>query len=330
MRSMFAFHRLAVLAGCALVAVSCIAVSFTVLAAEPPKPQGGEDFFRQLSQAGAANPQRMFEQFFGEDTPAQREALEAIEVSLEEEQRCGKQAAEAFLDSLRQRKVRVLTRGREVHYLQALVDTLKPLLRNADRYTSIRVVLAKSPEADARSFPGGTLVFSEGILGFADNEAALIGVVGHELSHLDRGHQLVHIKRMTQAQKLFSGQGQPKNPVEMFAASQSFQRMWSRPFRPEDERVADQDAADWAYKAGYDPRELARLLLRLHERNQQTVQANDFLPSFLRSHPYERERYEAVLKRYDELQQAQPRDDLYIGAENLRRRVPRSQQEFPE
>lgn len=271
-----------------------------------------------------------FNQFFGGESDEDRKALDAIAVSLEDERRFGKQAADAYFDFLKQQKVRLVTRGREVEYLQALVNTVRPHMQNARRYDTIRVVLARSPETDARSFPGGTLVFFEGMLDFADNEAALVGVVGHELSHLDRGHQLIHIKRMQRAQQVFSGKAAARNPAEMFSAGQSLVRLWARPFRPEDELQADLDAADWAYKAGYDPRELAKVLLRLHERNQQKLQPNDFLPSFLRSHPYERERYEAVVKRYDELQQAQPRDDLYIGAENLQRRVPRSEQEFPE
>ena len=40
--------------------------------------------------------------------------------------------------------------------------------------------------------PGGTLIFFRGILDFAGSEAALVGVIGHELSHLDHGHQLNH------------------------------------------------------------------------------------------------------------------------------------------
>ncbi len=306
--------------------LACLAVATALscpvaLAAQPPVTKS----------TPPTNPaEAFFNQFFGGETEEDRKALDTIQVSLEEERRFGKQAADAYLDFLKQQKVRLVTRGREVAYLQALVNTLRPHRQNARRYDTIRVVLARSPEPDARSFPGGTLVFFEGMLDFADNEAALVGVVGHELSHLDRGHQLIHIKRMQRAQQVFSGKAAARDPAEMFSAGQSLMRMWARPFRPEDELEADLDATDWAYQAGYDPRELAKALLRLHERNQQKLQPNDFLPSFLRSHPYERERYEAVLKRYDELQQAQPRDDLYLGAENLRRRVPRSEQEFPE
>ena len=35
-------------------------------------------------------------------------------------------------------------------------------------------------------------------------------------------------------------------------------------FRPEDEAEADRDGAAWAYRAGYDPREMAALFYTLH------------------------------------------------------------------
>ena len=44
-------------------------------------------------------------------------------------------------------------------------------------------------------------------------------------------------------------------------------RLLSRPFRPEDESEADRDGAAWAYRAGYDPREMAALFERLHQRD---------------------------------------------------------------
>ena len=59
-------------------------------------------------------------------------------------------------------------------------------------------------------------------------------------------------------------------------------RLWTRPFRPEDERTADLDGARWAYRAGYDPREMLRVFAAIgrKEKNQPFV-----LPSYFRTHP---------------------------------------------
>jgi predicted Zn-dependent protease len=288
-------------------------------------------FFERFTGRSFANPQEMFEQFLGGDSEEQQAALEEIDVSLEEEREYGSQAADAYLEYLRQQQIPLTERGRDVRYLQALVETLRPLMEHGDRYERMRIVIARNDLTDARSFPGGTLIFFAGMLDFADNEAALIGVVGHELSHLDRGHQLLPIKRTKLARNAFSGasgQGDGRSFARMLRAGTTLVDLWSHPFRPEDETQADLDAANWLYEAGYDPRQLARLFLRLQERSDSSSSVGQMIPSFLRTHPYHRERYESVLREYDRLQREDPQPDLYIGVENLRRRTPRSKQEF--
>lgn len=266
------------------------------------------------------NPQEILDRMFGTDAEAERQALDGIKVSIDEEQRFGNDEAEAYLNWLKQQRVRLLTKGRDVDYLHELVGVVRPQMANADRYDGIRIVVARSPIPDARSFPGGTLVIFDGLLEFADSEAALVGVIGHELSHLDRGHQLLRVKAQKLAQQTFGGGGAGSR--EGFSKMPVLMRLWSRPFRPEDEREADSDGARWAYQAGYDPREMANLFLRLHERNQEQ-RINVPVPSFLRSHPYEIERHAAVRELYYELQSDEPRDDLCVGRENLTQRKAR-------
>jgi len=169
----------------------------------------------------------------------------------------------------RQSRSRRRRRGKDVDYLRRLVETIRPLLTRADRYREITIYLADSPRCDARSLPGGTLVFFQGLLNSAESEAALVGVVGHELSHLEHNHPLVQI--------------------------------------------------------GYDPREMVRVITKIGERetNQPLV-----MPSIFRSHPPADERRKAVLDLYEELQKGNPNEHLYIGKENIRRRIARSQREY--
>lgn len=111
----------------------------------------------------------------------------------------------------------------------------------------------------------------------------------------------------------------------LMANGMTMMRIWSRPFRPEDEAVADSDGARWAYRAGYDPRELARLIRVMGQKRAAVP-----LPMFLQSHPDPDRRAKAVLELYDELQNRDPKDNLYLGKENLKRRVARSQKRFEE
>jgi predicted Zn-dependent protease len=268
--------------------------------------------------------QSFFDQFFNPGGEKEREQLATVEVSMREEQEYGERVLQAFQDDFKRRKIAISTKGREVDYLRKLVDSLRTSMTNRQRYPSIRVLVADTDITDAYSIPGGTLVVFRGMIELADSEAALAGVVGHELSHLDRGHQLVPVKRnklLKQNPKSTDG-----DPWAMFRQANLFMSAFLKPFRPEDELEADRDGATWAYRAGYDPRAMMVLFSKLNDRDQ----IGRFAPAFLRSHPYHADRGAQVEQLYAELQDREPRSDLYIGRTNLRRLIPKSERRFPE
>lgn len=273
------------------------------------------------------DPEAMFNTLFGPPLVEDDERLEAIPISVKDEERIGQAAVEAFLAELKRRKIAVLSRGREVDYLRELVAVLQPFMRNAERYKSITVYLADAPYIEAKSFPGGTIVVFRGMLGAAGSEAALVGVLGHELSHLDHGHQLFALRRSRLMQEAVRPGPQGFAPRQFQSVGLMLMRVSSRPFRPQDEAAADRDGVDWAYRAGYDPREMARVFRKFREQEQRHSLP---LPTFFRTHPYPADRAKAIQVRYEELQRTEPRDELSIGRENLRRRVARQRQQFPE
>ncbi len=279
--------------------------------------------FAQPFKLPFTDPSKMFEQAFGEDTEADRKALEKIEVSADEERQLGKQILQSGLASLKESGIKVETKGRDVEYLQSLVATLQPHMRNKARYETIQVMVARSPRIDARSCPGGTLLFFDGLLDAAGSEAALAGIVGHELSHLDRGHQLLPIKRIKLMEKSLTS---PQNMSQFMQFGPGMTKLWARPFRPEDERDADRDGAAWAFAAGYDPREMARLFQKKGAKSPSA----EGMPwaTFFRSHPYDQERHTAILKQSAKLlKEHPPAAPLFIGRENLENRFSRQQTE---
>jgi predicted Zn-dependent protease len=279
--------------------------------------------FAQPFKLPFTDPSKMFEQAFGEDTEADRKALEKIEVSVDEERQLGKQILQSGLASLKESGIKVETKGRDVEYLQSLVATLQPHMRNKARYETIQVMVARSPKIDARSCPGGTLIFFEGLLDAAGSEAALVGIVGHELSHLDRGHQLLPVKRIKLMEKSLSS---PQNMTQFMQSGPGMTKLWARPFRPEDERDADRDGVAWAFAAGYDPREMAKLFQKKGGKGP----GAEGMPwaTFFRSHPYDQERHQAILKQSAQLQKLHPpAAPLFIGRENLENRFSRKQTE---
>ncbi|MCA9171259.1 MAG: M48 family metallopeptidase [Planctomycetales bacterium] len=257
--------------------------------------------------------EQMFQRFMG-DSDAERQRLEQVEVSPREEQRVGRERLAQFRRDLAQRDIHLVERGKEVDYLQSLINRIRPRLKNANRYRIIEVYLVETTATDAGSLPGGFIVVSRGLLDFCQSEAALVGVLSHELSHLDRGHQLELVRRM----KLFqqSMQGRPAGPQSFFADGMVMAKGFARPFRPDQEVEADADATRWTYELNYDPLQMAELFDRLHERDQ----ARDALrmPTMFRSHPYHQDRSRAIRQQTADLQRASPKRDLIVGREELR------------
>lgn len=272
------------------------------------------------------DPMAIFDRIFGADTEQAEQALRRVSVSPAEERAVGDRAASAYIRTLATHGIKCTQRGRDVAYLHDLANTIRPLMRQSDRYRRLQIYVADSPATDAKCFPGGTIIVFRGMLDFAGSEAALVGVIAHELSHLDHGHQLRTVKKIKLAQSSWSG-GRPFDPRQFFQNSRLLLEGFMRPFRPEDETEADKDGARWSFQAGYDPREMADLFLRLHRRDGPN---DNRLPEFLRSHPVPLDRYQTVMAECDRLRAAAPDRLVYVGVENLRRRVARSRKEFPE
>lgn len=184
---------------------------------------------------------------------------------------------------------------------RALVDRLAKRMAHRDRYPDIDVTLIDAPVADGQSFPGGSLVFTTGLLKEPD-EATVAGVVAHELAHLDRGHMYDVVRREKLAEGSFRTPfGAGANFDEMFTRQVALFGMMMRPFRPEQEHEADCTAATWMYQEGYDPQALMGFFDRLHRRRNDAPGAEVPFFNFAR-----------------QLQAWRPRRDLGLCPENLK------------
>ncbi len=251
--------------------------------------------------------------FMGEISPEERVKLAHIDVDPRDEQRLGAQVLDNYESQLRAQKKSILWRRGDVDYLKQLVAAIQPHITHAARYPQIRVGIVATDQPDAYSIPGGTLLFTSGLLDTAGSEAALVGVIAHELSHLDRGHQLLPLKQS----KLTAQATDWRQMLSMLSVM--------KPVHPEFEREADEDAFQWMVAAGYDPRELAHLLESWGRQQKAQAPWIDVIPSFVRSHPDASHRAESILKQFDALVVG---SDLYVGIENWKRRIPRDKQRF--
>ena len=272
------------------------------------------------------DPQKIFDQLFGETAKFDDETLAKVEVTPAEEATLGKQGLDAAKQQFAARKVKLLTRGKDVEYLSRLVELVRPQMTNADRYPKLHVYLIDSDEPQAYSLPGGHVLFSRGLLSAAQCEAALVVTVGHELAHIDRGHLLRRTRQWKLAQESFQP-GESASPERLMQMLSLMPQLFQRPFGPEEELEADRDGITWAYRLGYDPRAV-QLVFAALEAKGKNGQAG--LPAFLRTHPDSAERRENLKQTCIKLAADEERDPLYVGRENLKRRLTRQQSEFME
>jgi predicted Zn-dependent protease len=281
-------------------------------------PAGQNPFF---------DPQKMFDQIFGEVPKLDDAALAKVEVTAAEEAKLGKQGLEAAKQQFAKSEVKLLTRGKEVEYLTRLVELVRPRMTQADRYERLHVYLIDSQEPAAYSLPGGHVLFSRGLLDAAGCEAALVVTAGHELSHIDRGHLLRRTREWKLAHESFAP-GKAGGQAGFVQMMSLMPRLFQRPFGPEEELEADRDGITWAYGLGYDPRAVQLVFDALEAKFNE----NGFggLPAFLRTHPASAERHENLKKTFAELATAGQGKPLYIGRQNAQRRLTRQEREFME
>ncbi len=285
-----------------------------------PTPGNFGSIFMNLGQQMASDPANGMKGFVDWMSGLDEAALKNVRLSLSEERKIGRQSGLEMLKEAKRRGHDEVTEGEELQYLKDLVQTIAPLMEHRDRYQDIRVVLIEAPEPDGYCLPGGFLIFTTGLLDQPD-EATVVGVVAHELAHLDLGHVYQYAKRSKLAETTFGNSG---NPETFMLGGMAMMGLMMNPYRPEDELEADCRAATWMYQTGYDPMALVRFFERLHERIQDRPAEQD--PPFFfhaRSHPYSLRRGQIVQDRLQQLQAWRRRDDLGLFPDNLRARTSR-------
>jgi predicted Zn-dependent protease len=246
-----------------------------------------------------------------------KEELANIKIFIADERKLGENQFQMYRSYLQSQKIQLISQGRDVTYLRKLVAKLRPAMQNHRRYSSIRVYVARSSITDARSFPGGQIIVYRGLLEFVENEAALVGILGHELSHIDRQHQLQQIRNSRLAEDKIKDN--VINLNKFLNVGQLMMKSFMTPFGSELEKEADLDGARWSFQLGYDPLEMAQVFRRLHERDKNRQVP---LPSFLRSHPFHIDRFKAIQDERNRLVKANPQQKLVIGRTNLKQRKP--------
>ena len=146
---------------------------------------------------------------------------------------------------------------------------------------------------NAFAVPGGFIYLTRGILAHLNNEAEVVGVIGHEIGHVAARHSAQQYTRATFAQiGLGLGTVLSEEFAALSAAAQFGVQMLFLKYSRDNERQADRLGVEYATRAGYDAAEMANFfhtLDRLHPSSGAGI-----LPDWFSTHPAPEKRVSTV------------------------------------
>ena len=184
-------------------------------------------------------------------------------------------------EQLKKEDVKFLQNQQVEFYVEQLV---KKLTAQADKERKVewRTFVIDDPNTvNAFAVPGGRIYIYTGLLLAADNEAEVVGVVGHEIGHVVARHtarQLVAANGLQAVVDMALGKN-PNQIAQLGAALAGKGGMLA--YGRDMELEADQYGARYASGAGYDPRALATFFEKLKAKYGDTGP----VATFFSTHP---------------------------------------------
>jgi len=174
------------------------------------------------------------------------------------------------------------------------------LVRNSDAKLPFTIKVIDSDEVNAFALPGGFFFVNSGLIGLAQSDAELAGVMAHEIAHVTARHGTRQASRAQIASLasiplifLGGGIGYAVNQAANFGVPLTFLK-FSRGFESE----ADLLGVQYLYEAGYDPAAMVSFFERLEAREKKKPGA---LAKAFRSHPATGDRVKKVQTSINEL-----------------------------
>ena len=182
----------------------------------------------------------------------------------------------------------VVKSGPEHDLVMRVASRLAPATGEAARHFDWEVSVVRSEQINAFCLPGGKIVVFTGILPYAQTEAGLAAIMGHEMAHAVARHGSQRLLRTSLAQPFMMGAAasvslsdmdinQRRMAMAALGAGATYGVIL--PFSREHETESDRMGLLYMARAGYDPREAISFWQRMGQAGGQQP------PEFASTHP---------------------------------------------
>ena len=177
-----------------------------------------------------------------------------------------------------------------------------------------------SPVINAFAVPGGYVYFTRGILAQFNNEAELIGVLGHEIGHITARHSASQQSKQQLGQLLLMGGMIASEKFREFGmyAMQGMELLFLK-FSRDNERESDRLGVEYTSKIGYDANEMGNFFNVLNKMQMESDHAG--VPTFMSTHPDPGERYQSVKSLTRVWQDSLKRSEWAVNPESYLRMI---------
>jgi len=156
-----------------------------------------------------------------------------------------------------------------------------------------KVCIIDDPTINAFAVPGGYLYFYTGLIKTLDNEAEFVGVLAHEMAHVDRRHSTAQLTKAYGVDLMLSMLLGKNQNQWVQIASELTSGLVSLKFSRDDEYEADKYAVTYSYPTDWDARGVGDFFRKLESHSSQ--------PVFLSTHPPDAKRVEKVDEEWTKL-----------------------------
>ncbi|WP_297098443.1 M48 family metalloprotease [uncultured Draconibacterium sp.] len=173
-----------------------------------------------------------------------------------------------------------------------------------------------SPVVNAFAVPGGYVYFTRGILAQFNNEAELLGVLGHEIGHVTARHSAQQQTRQQLSQfALAAGMIAVPEVAQFAGEATAAMELLFLSFSRANEREADRLGVEYSTKIGYDAHKMADFFTVLDKMQGGGEGSTAGVPIWMSTHPDPGDRTVAVNQKTAEWQAQLPQQNYAVKSD---------------